>query len=202
MDSSRLLRDNPANKEVAMRSAAVILLFVCVLPLSSGCSATVRGSMALADGDYPTALERYNEALAAEPDSIYIRQRIGLTYFTMKDYTRAQAAFEDILALAPGEPNATFYLGLSRIGKGEVDTGLRLLAQMRWPDKFMHQKFVQEEAQLLLQYPGHTPDDIIWRLQDALEKGRREQDKLERDLQWGSLRQSTTAPASTTPAVS
>jgi tetratricopeptide (TPR) repeat protein len=185
MDSSRHLRENASrNEEAIMRNAVLFLLILCALPLAGGCTATVRGSMALASGDYALALERYNEALAAEPDSLSIRQRIGLTYFTMKDYGKAQAAFEDILARAPGEPNAAFYLGLSRIGKGETEAGLQLLAAFRWPDKFYHQKFVQDEAQLLLKYPGHEPEDIIQRIQDALKQGRREQILTERDMGW------------------
>jgi tetratricopeptide (TPR) repeat protein len=186
MDSSRRLRENASGtKEALMRNAVLLLLIACALPLAAGCSPTVRGSMALAGGDYQLALQRYNEALAAEPDSVYIRQRIGITYFTMKDYAKAQAAFEDILARAPGDPEAAFYLGLSRIGKGETEAGLRLLAAFHWPGKFMHQKYVQEEAQLLLQYPGHTPEDIIRRLRDALETGRHEQEILERESLYG-----------------
>lgn len=188
-----------------MRTAALLLLIACALPLAGGCGpatrVTVRGSMALAGGDYGQALSLYNEALAAEPDSIYIRQRIGLTYFAMKDYQRAETAFQDILARAPGEPNAALYLGLSRIGKGEAEAGLRQLSAFRWPSKFYHQKFVRDEAMLLLQYPGHTPEDIIGRLLDALEKGRREQELLERDMLFG-LDHSTTAPASTAPCAS
>lgn len=158
------------------------LLCVCLL---SGCSPAMRGSMALAGGDYDLALARYNEALATDPDSIYLRQRIGLTYFTKKDYTNAEASFRDILARAPGEPEALFYLGLSRVGKGEGQAALDELARFNWPGKFYHQKFVREEALRLKNHPDMPPAEAIRSLQDALEAGRKEQDQMELDMRRG-----------------
>ena len=158
------------------------LLCVCLL---SGCSPAMRGSMALAGGDYDLALARYSEALAADPDSIYLRQRIGLTYFTKKDYASAEASFQDILARSPGEPMALFYLGLSRIGKGEGQAALDELALFSWPGKYYHQKFVREEALRLQNHPDMPPAEAIHSLQDALEAGRKEQDQMELDMRRG-----------------
>lgn len=161
--------------------AALALAALC-LCLLTGCSPTVRGSMALASGDYELALARYNEALAQDPDSVYLRQRIGLTYFAKKDYASAETWFQDILVRKPGEPYALFYLGLSRIGKGEGAAPLNALARFPWPDKFYQQKFVREEAERLLGHPEMPPAEIIRSLQDALEEGRQEQIQLERDM--------------------
>ncbi|OIO05625.1 MAG: hypothetical protein AUJ49_01050 [Desulfovibrionaceae bacterium CG1_02_65_16] len=166
-----------------MRSAPCFpVLALCLLLLAAsatGCSPAVRGSMALGKGDYAAALANYNEALADNPDSIYIRQRIGLTYFTMRDYAKAEACFRDILSRAPGEPNALFYLGLSRIGKGEGQAALTDLTRFRWPFKYYQQKFVQEEASRLLTHPDIAADEAIADLQDALDKGREEQRRFE-----------------------
>jgi tetratricopeptide (TPR) repeat protein len=147
--------------------------------LAGGCSPAVRGSIALSSGDYKQALGNYNEALAKDPGSIPLRQRIGLTYFAMKDYDKAETSFQDILQRSPGEPNALFYLGLTRIGKGEAQSALTDLTRFQWPFKYYQQKFVREEAERLLRHPEATPDEAIRSLQDELEKGRQEQLRFE-----------------------
>ena len=161
-------------------SACLLLLAA----LTAGCSPTMRGSIALSNGDYAAALADYNEALSKDPDSLHIRQRIGLTYFTMKDYAKAEDSFKDILARAPGEPEALFYLGLSRIGKGERQAALTDLTRFRWPFKFYHQKFVQEEAARLLKHPDLSADETIADLQAELEKGREEQRRFEMESEF------------------
>ncbi len=163
------------------RLALLCLTALCAC-LLAGCSPAVRGSMALASGDYDLALSRYQEALAQNPDSLYLRQRIGLTYYTKKDYARAEASFLDILARSPGEPNALFYLGLSRIGKGETAAALDELTRFSWPGKYYHQKFVRAEAVRLLGHPELPPSEVIHDLLDALEQGRKEQDLLELEM--------------------
>lgn len=168
--------------------STVMVLAALALPLLAGCSPAVRGSMALSSGDYNLALARYHEALEQDPDSVYLRLRIGLTYFTMKDYASAEAAYKDVLIRRPGEPNALFYLGLSRIGKGERQRALDDLTSFSWPNKFYHQKFVREEAERLLRHPDMTADETFRRLLDALEEGRKEQDAFERDLFQGLSR--------------
>lgn len=170
---SRILTNVPG---LAVLAGLAVLL---ALPLLSGCSPAVRGSMALSGGDYNLALARYHEALEQDPESIYLRLRIGLTYFTMGDYPSAEAAYQDILLRKPGEPNALFYLGLSRIGKGERQRALDDLTRFNWSDKFYHQKFVREEAERLLRHPEMPPAETIRCLQDALEEGRKEQIRLE-----------------------
>jgi len=153
------------------------LLLACV-----GCSPAVRGSMALTRGDYDQALAQYHEALQKDPESVYLRQRIGLTYFAMPDYPRAEASFSNILLLAPDEPNATFYLGLSRIGKGERASALKGLTTFHWPFKFYQQKFVREEAERLLNHPDMPAGETIRSMQDALELGREAQERAEREM--------------------
>lgn len=165
--------------------AAFVLTTLCA-SLLAGCSPAMQGSMALAEGDYDLALKRYNEALVQNPDSMHLRQRIGLTYFTKKDYAQAEASFQDILNRSPGEPNALFYLGLSRIGKGETATALDEFTRFSWPDKYYHQKYVREEAVRLLRHPEMQPAEIIRSLQDALEEGRKFQIQVDLDM-WRGL---------------
>lgn len=177
------LHDRPERRPPAFIAwSGLALVCVCLL---SGCSAAMRGSMALAGGDYDLALARYNEALAADPDSIHLRQRIGLTYFTKKDYTSAETSFRDILARKPGEPEALFYLGLSRIGKGERQAALDELTRFGWPGKYYHQKFVRAEAVRLQNHPDMPQTETIRSLQDALDAGRKVQAQMELDMMRG-----------------
>ncbi len=157
------------------------ILGLCLILSSAlaGCTSAVRGSMALNRGDYQQALSLYNEALAKNPDSLHLRQRIALTYFTMRDYAKAEQCYRDILNRWPGEPETVFYLGLSRIGKGETRDALTDLTLFHWPFKFYHQKFVQEEAARLLNHQDLPANEIIADLQDALDKGRVEQLRFE-----------------------
>ena len=163
-----------------MRALALALVLSATLGLAA-CSTAMRGSMALADGNYDLALKYYNEALASDPDSIYLHKRVGMVYFAKQDYARAELVFQDVLDHSPGEPEALFYLGLSRIGKGEREPALRDLTTFRWPFKFYHQKFVQEEAARLLKHPETPPGQAIRSLQDELEKGKAEQIIMERE---------------------
>ncbi len=173
-----------------MRTPFLTLLALAALcaPLLTGCSPAVRGSMALSSGDYDRALGLYDEALASDPDSIYLRQRIGLTHFAKKDYANAETSFREILSLRPGEPNAAFYLGLSRIGKGERGPALEELQGFSWPDKYYQQKFVREEAERLLRHPDMPAAETISCLKDALEEGRKKQEESEREMTWGLRR--------------
>ncbi len=158
---------------------AVLVSLAALTALIAGCGPDVRGSLALSRGDYTQALALYGEALAKEPESLPLRQRVGVTYFEMKAYPQAEAVFTDILQCAPGEPNALFYLGLSHLGKGDREAGLDLLEQYRWPGKFYHQTYVREEAKRLRKHPEAPPLEAIRSLQEALEQGIKEQRKWE-----------------------
>lgn len=160
-----------------------MLAVLAILTALGGCSPAVRGSVALSQGDYQQALSLYNDALAKNPDSLHLRQRIALTYFTMKDYAKAEQSYRDILTRWPDEPETVFYLGLSRIGKGEANEALADLTRLHWPFKYYHQKFVRDEAARLLNHPGMPAGEIIANLRDALEKGREEQRRFEIESQ-------------------
>ncbi|MBA4358653.1 MAG: hypothetical protein C0405_13110 [Desulfovibrio sp.] len=149
-----------------MRAAACALCLMSAV-LLSGCMAGLDGRLILTDADQEQALVRYREALAKEPDSWLLRRRMGLGFFALRDYAQAEQSLMEVLALAPGEPVSLFYLGLARIGKGEVQAGLDLLAAFRWPGKFYHQKFVQEEAKRLRKHPEATAREVIRDMLDA-----------------------------------
>jgi len=165
---------------------AIALAFcVCAALLLSGCAFGVSGGLILNDADQRRAIEIYKAALAKDPGDWMLHRRLGLAYFDLKDYTLAEQSLQQVQALSPGDPASLLYLGLSRIGKGEREAGLDVLANFRWPFKFYHQKFVQEEAARLRKHPEEPAQEVIQDILEALEAGKREQRELERDKPGG-----------------
>lgn len=163
-----------------MRALALPFCLCCAL-LLPGCSLSAGGSFVFTDADQRLAVERYKTALAKEPGDWVLQRRLGLAYFDLKDYALAEQSLTRVQALSPGEPESLLYLGLSRIGKGEREAGLDLLADFRWPFKFYHQKFVREEAARLRRHPDQPAGEAIRDILEALEKGKVEQWHLEND---------------------
>jgi len=162
--------------------ALALALSICSALLLSGCSFGVSGGLILNDADQRRAIGIYKEALAKEPGNWVLHRRLGLAYFDLKDYALAEQSLQTVQELSPGEPESLLYLGLSRIGKGEREAGLDVLASFRWPGKFYHQKFVQEEAVRLRKHPEEPSKEVIRDILDALEAGKREQRELERGI--------------------
>jgi len=156
--------------------------------LLSGCVMGLDGRLLLTDADREQAIARYKTALAQEPDSWILHRRIGMVYFDLGDYAHAADSFQQVQTLLPGEPVSLLYLGLSRIGKGEREAGLDLLVTFRWPGKFYHQKYVQEEAARLRKHPETPAGEAIRDLLDALAAGEHEQIILEQDMEFGIMR--------------
>lgn len=76
----------------------------------------LRGALAYAaianDQKDPAGAEReYRSAVAAFPESLSARQALGVFFARSARYDEAFAAFDSILALAPGDPAALFQIG-------------------------------------------------------------------------------------------
>ncbi|MBU1039660.1 MAG: tetratricopeptide repeat protein [Proteobacteria bacterium] len=163
--------------------ALTLVLALCLSAslLLPGCTFGVSGGFIFNDADQRRAIEIYKAALAKNPDDWMLHRRLGLAYFDLKDYVRAEQSLQTVQTLSPGEPESLLYLGLSRIGKGEREAGLKELLTYRWPGKFYHQKFVQEEAARLRNHPEEPAPEVIRDILEALKKGQREQLEMERD---------------------
>jgi tetratricopeptide (TPR) repeat protein len=159
--------------EEASMSRAIPVLLAVLLALA-GCT-SMKAGLALHEKDYPAALALYQEALAKEPDSLHLQNQVGLTRFRMKDYDKAQATFERVLAQSPKEPFATLYLGLCFIGKSERKRGLDTVSTYSVPFKFFASQAVTEEAEKLRARPDLANDVVIRRIEEAVERGEREQ---------------------------
>lgn len=149
------------------------------LVLVSGCSTAMKAGQALSEKDYPTALILYQEALKKEPGSLYLQNRIGLTHLRMKDYGTAQTVFEQVLVKSPKDPFATLYLGLCFIGKSERAKGLDQVSAYSVPFKFYQGQAVVEEAEKLRARPDLANDVVIQRIEEALERGIKEQEVID-----------------------
>jgi tetratricopeptide (TPR) repeat protein len=165
--------------------ASALALCACAVLHLSGCAGGISGGLILTDADQRQAIERYKAALAKDPDDWLLNRRLGMAYFDLKDYALAEQSLERAQALNPGEPESLLYLGLSRIGKGEREAGLDLLAAFRWPFKFYHQKFVQDEAKRLRKHPEEPSGQVIKDILEALKRGKREQWETETDTPGG-----------------
>jgi predicted Zn-dependent protease len=164
-----------------MRATALILCAWSAL-LLAGCNINITSGLILSDADQRQAIERYKEALAKDPQDWMLHRRLGLAHFDLMEYALAEQSLQTVQTFSPGEPVSLLYLGLSRIGKGEREAGLDGLATFRWPGKFYHQKFVQEEAARLRKHPEEPAQEVIQDILDALEAGKREQRQLEREM--------------------
>ena len=78
-------------------------------------------------GDYTQAAEHWSAAVALEPDSVKLRNRLGMALTRLKRYGDAEAAFKAAAALNPGAPEALFNLGLLHLHWGDLDQAEKTL---------------------------------------------------------------------------
>ncbi|MBN2139721.1 MAG: tetratricopeptide repeat protein [Desulfovibrionaceae bacterium] len=157
------------------RNPALVPALALVLALAAACSTASRGSMALESGDYQSALDMYQQALAQDPGSAHLRARLGLTRFRMGDYPGAVREFEQALAITPGNDFATLYLGLSLIGNSERERGFEVLETYRVPFKFVQSRVVADEARRLRGHPEMSLAEITRAMEAAVTSGVEEQ---------------------------
>ncbi len=94
-------------------------VFVIVLLVFTGCTASMRGNWNLSRKDYRGAITHYREDLSRNPDHWQTRQRLGFAYLKTGQLDEAIAEFERVLMQKSGDPYANYYLGLAWLDKGE-----------------------------------------------------------------------------------
>ncbi|HSE93764.1 MAG TPA: tetratricopeptide repeat protein, partial [Methylomirabilota bacterium] len=100
------------------RRAAWALLAVATL--LGGCATTYRqGASAYRRGDYATAAERFQAALAADPQRVDALVGLGLARYSTGDWPAATDTLERAVALAPRDATARLYLGLAHLRRGD-----------------------------------------------------------------------------------
>lgn len=129
----------------------------------------------------------YQEALAHDPDSLPARRGLGRTLTLAGDWAGAEAALRQVLDCAPGDPEATLYLGLALAGAGNRKAGLDLLATYSRPFAFRESQVVQEAADRCRTHPEWDQATLVRTLEAARDQGRREQEILDRQSRFGGL---------------
>ena len=158
------------------RTAARILVLSLVLGATllalAACTAQVQGGRAMARGDYPEAVAAYRQALAQCPDSLENRRRLAAALVHAGDADGAAALCEEILGQAPGDPQATLYLGLALVMQGKRDEGFDRLTSYRHWQAMREQQVVADAARRLRGHPELSPEELVAEMERALELGR------------------------------
>jgi tetratricopeptide (TPR) repeat protein len=121
------------------------VILIIALAVLSGCTPYMKGTMNIQRKDYTAAIENFQEELTKNPDNWRARQGLGLAYlktgqndmaidelqYVLGQESEISTAFGyapgDIdrgLGQKPGDPSATYYLGLSYLYNGQRSDAL------------------------------------------------------------------------------
>jgi len=106
-----------------------VLLAGCGL---AGCAtSTARGQFALSRGDYASAVQEFDAALADNPDRVDALIGLGIARYKLAEYPGAREALERALARSAREPLARLYLGLTELQAGNIPRAVEDLRTFR-----------------------------------------------------------------------
>ncbi|WP_319542702.1 hypothetical protein [uncultured Pseudodesulfovibrio sp.] len=106
------------------------------------------------------AFTSYKDFLPNGPTDIYTSNKNAVIAMNNGDYKTASQTFEANLQKYPNHPDATYYLGLTRIYQGRRNEGFALLKSYRDPDNYRMTNEVQSSAAYLEEKPELTPKKI------------------------------------------
>jgi tetratricopeptide (TPR) repeat protein len=102
------------------------ILFCAGLLLVSGCSTVKIAEVKMQQENYAEAIPLYQQHLAKNPDEFRIKSRLGFAYLKTGQLDAAIKTFEEVLAVAPGDPYSVLYLGLAYLNKEETGKAVTL----------------------------------------------------------------------------
>ncbi|MBG0790400.1 MAG: tetratricopeptide repeat protein [Desulfovibrionaceae bacterium] len=161
--------ENHNAKARALGPLRPVLLLVLLLTaaLAASCASTSGqdGPTRIGGKTWPTgtvtgkdpSLLVYKNELFNGPSDVRIRHRQALTALGKGDYAEAAAVFEATLQSHPAHPDATYYLGLTRIYQGQREAGFELLKSYRDPNHFRITTWVRKMAAFLEEKEDVTP---------------------------------------------
>jgi tetratricopeptide (TPR) repeat protein len=157
-------------KPEGMMRKIVFMTLAAGILLLGACSKTyMEGNMDVADGDYQTAIAKYEQTLAQNPNYDLGWLKLGYAYFKTGDYGKAITSFNRALSLRDDLPDALFYRALSYIGEGQTQQGFELLSG--YHDQLVGMAdSIKQQAQEL-QGQGLAPDAIIAAMEKARDDG-------------------------------
>lgn len=113
----------------------IILIVSLALALLAGCGAPnpkVSGNFSMTIKDYQQAVEFYEKALQDDPDSVLLLTKLGRAYYNLGEYDKAEKNFKGAVEVQSDYPNATFYLGLCAIMKGDREAAFEIFDNFRY----------------------------------------------------------------------
>ena len=75
-------------------------------------------------GRYEESIDKLNEALKTEPDSVAVNYLIGLDYYRTQDYSKSAEHLGQVMKLSPNYSLAAFHLGLAQARAGKRDEAI------------------------------------------------------------------------------
>lgn len=172
-----------------MRNAIIALLGALILV--SGCSLKTQGGMAMSRGDYPRAIELYNQDLSANPQDAFTFRKLGQAQVYNGDYAQAETRFREYLASHPGDWFSTFYLGLALIGKGERDAGLAVIGAYLNQGNQEENRLVREAVDRYRGDASLASGELISKLEQSLAAAQQAQVQYDRDTESFGARSDT-----------
>ena len=83
-----------------------------------------RGGRAMAAGEWATAADFFEKALAFSPDSAAMRHRLGVALFRMGDTRGAEEQFERVVHKTPSYRESHYNLAMIKAGSGRMEEAL------------------------------------------------------------------------------
>lgn len=84
----------------------------------------VRGGQAMAAGEWATAADFFEKALALSPNNPAMRHRLGTALFRMGDVRGAEEQFELVVRTTPSHREAHYNLAMIKAGNGRMEEAL------------------------------------------------------------------------------
>jgi tetratricopeptide (TPR) repeat protein len=112
------------------RRALTLALLVCLLLAIPGANAqtagvySVEGDELLDQGKYEEAIEKYDQALALEPNLAMAWVGKGLAHNALEEYNEALEAFEMAISINPGYARAWYGKGVALYGLGRYEESI------------------------------------------------------------------------------
>ena len=83
-----------------------------------------RGGRAMAAGEWATAADFFEKALALSPDNAAMRHRLGVALFRMGDTRGAEEQFERVVRTTPSYRESYYNLAMIKAGSGRMEEAL------------------------------------------------------------------------------
>ena len=157
-----------------------VLPAICLVLLCAGCNMVGASVGAGSTSGMGVSFSSYGDFLYSGPGKAYANNKKGLLQFLDKDYPAARKTFEATLESYPGNPDAIYYLGLTKIFLDEREAGYTLLRSYHDPYNLRITQEVVWWANYCAKKPELTPDKIYKTLNKARGEGYRRQIEDER----------------------